>query len=194
MRRTISLACIVALLVALFAFPVGAELLPTPQPSERAEAVFAVYEELKAGDSGEAVTVLQERLLELGYEIGTADGQFGKKTESAIKQVQILAGLEVTGIADNETQQILWEYDAPTPQPQPTPTIKPTKAPTTGGEWAFDDASDDADYIANKNTKKFHETWCSSVDQMKEKNKWYFTGSRETLIRKGYVPCKRCDP
>ena len=185
MRRTISLACIVALLFALFSLPVGAELLPTPIPTESAWTA-PVYEELKAGDSGEAVLALQERLLELGYQIGTADGQFGKKTESAIKQVQILAGLDVTGVADQATQEVIWSEDTglavliaqPTPEPSPEPE------PMDVG----------SDYIANKNTKKFHETWCSSVDQMKEKNKWYFTGSRETLIRKGYVPCKRCDP
>lgn len=50
------------------------------------------------------------------------------------------------------------------------------------------------DYIANKNTKKFHYPSCSSVDDMKEKNKWYYNGDRQGLIDKGYVPCKRCNP
>lgn len=49
-------------------------------------------------------------------------------------------------------------------------------------------------YIANKNTHKFHYPSCSSVSDMKEKNKWYFNGSRDELINKGYVPCKRCNP
>ena len=51
-----------------------------------------------------------------------------------------------------------------------------------------------ASYIANKNTKKFHYPDCSSVSDMKEKNKWYFTGSRDELISQGYDPCKRCNP
>lgn len=50
------------------------------------------------------------------------------------------------------------------------------------------------DYIANTNTKKFHVPSCSSVDEMKESNKWYFYGTREELIEQGYVPCKRCNP
>lgn len=50
------------------------------------------------------------------------------------------------------------------------------------------------DYIGNKNTKKFHYDWCSSVDQMKESNKFYYTGTRYEMIAKGYEPCKRCDP
>ena len=63
-----------------------------------------------------------------------------------------------------------------------TPTLKPTATPRT------------ANYIANTNTKKFHKPSCKSVKQMKESNKWYFTGTRDELIRKGYSPCKICSP
>jgi len=50
------------------------------------------------------------------------------------------------------------------------------------------------DYVANKNTLKFHYPSCSSVAKMKESNRWDFHGTREELIAKGYVPCKRCGP
>ena len=49
-------------------------------------------------------------------------------------------------------------------------------------------------YVANTNTKKFHVPTCSSVTDMKESNKWYFTGTRDELIAQGYEPCKRCKP
>ena len=49
-------------------------------------------------------------------------------------------------------------------------------------------------YILNTNTKKFHYPECGSVFDMKEKNKKEFTGSRDEVISKGYVPCKRCNP
>lgn len=49
-------------------------------------------------------------------------------------------------------------------------------------------------YIANTNSHKFHKPSCSSVSDMKEKNKWYFEGSRDELINQGYSPCKRCKP
>ena len=49
-------------------------------------------------------------------------------------------------------------------------------------------------YIANISTHKFHRPDCASVMKMKEKNKWYFTGTREELIELGYSPCKNCDP
>ncbi|MBR2131849.1 MAG: hypothetical protein IJ955_04785 [Oscillospiraceae bacterium] len=50
------------------------------------------------------------------------------------------------------------------------------------------------DYIGNKNTKKFHHDWCSSIGQMKESNKYYYTGNRENMIEQGFEPCAKCHP
>lgn len=55
-------------------------------------------------------------------------------------------------------------------------------------------SSTSASYIANTSTYKFHKPSCSSVKQMKESNKWYYTGSRDDLISQGYDPCGRCHP
>ncbi len=63
-------------------------------------------------------------------------------------------------------------------------TTKTTTAASTGA----------VNYILNKNTKKFHYPTCSSVSDMKEKNKVYFTGTREEAVAQGYVACKRCNP
>ncbi len=49
-------------------------------------------------------------------------------------------------------------------------------------------------YIGNKNTKKFHQPYCSSASQMKESNKYFFYGTRDEIISEGYVPCKNCNP
>ncbi|MCR5166568.1 MAG: hypothetical protein K6C13_05035, partial [Oscillospiraceae bacterium] len=49
-------------------------------------------------------------------------------------------------------------------------------------------------YVLNKNTKKFHRPDCSSVKDMKEKNKEYSNESRDEIIAKGYSPCKKCNP
>lgn len=49
-------------------------------------------------------------------------------------------------------------------------------------------------YILNKNTKKIHYPWCSSVDDMAEHNKQEFTGDINEVISQGYSPCKRCNP
>lgn len=48
-------------------------------------------------------------------------------------------------------------------------------------------------YIGNKNTKKFHESGCSSVADMKSRNRVEFD-SRDAAVSKGYEPCKRCKP
>lgn len=49
-------------------------------------------------------------------------------------------------------------------------------------------------YILNRNSKKFHYPDCTSVNDMKEKNRISFYGSRDEAIALGYSPCKRCNP
>lgn len=49
-------------------------------------------------------------------------------------------------------------------------------------------------YVLNTNNKKFHKPTCSSVKDMKGKNKETYEGTREELIQKGYEPCGRCKP
>ena len=50
------------------------------------------------------------------------------------------------------------------------------------------------DYVLNNNTRKFHRPSCSSIEDIKASNREDYIGSREALIEKGYVPCKRCRP
>ena len=49
-------------------------------------------------------------------------------------------------------------------------------------------------YVLNTNTHKFHRPYCSSVDDMKDKNKLISNESREEIIQQGYKPCARCNP
>ena len=49
-------------------------------------------------------------------------------------------------------------------------------------------------YVVNTNSRKFHDSSCDSVKDMKEKNKMYYEGTRDELIQQGYDPCKRCNP
>lgn len=55
-------------------------------------------------------------------------------------------------------------------------------------------SSGNVTYVFNTNTKKFHLPSCSSVKDMKDKNKQEVTCSRDEVIDMGYVPCKRCNP
>lgn len=55
-------------------------------------------------------------------------------------------------------------------------------------------STEEASYILNTNNKKFHKEDCSSVKDIKDKNKQNYTGSREDLLLQGYEPCGRCKP
>lgn len=64
---------------------------------------------LSIGDRSEDVRILQERLIEAGYDLGKsgADGIFGPMTEAAIKEFQESAGLVVDGIYGQNTHTSL---------------------------------------------------------------------------------------
>ena len=68
--------------------------------------------------------------------------------------------------------------------------------PSSGSTVSSNSTQTSVNYIANKSksSKKFHYPSCSSVSKMKEKNKLYFSGSRDELIQMGYTPCKICKP
>ena len=64
---------------------------------------------LKRGDKGTEVAYVQATLMELGYDLGSwgADGDFGKKTEEAVKQFQKDHGLEPDGKVGEKTLQAM---------------------------------------------------------------------------------------
>ncbi len=99
----------------------------TPEPTATAVA----YTPLSNGDKGDDVLKLQNRLYELGYLRDDRDGAFGGKTQTAVKKFQERMGLEVSGIADQQTQSMLYADSAlyaegaTTPTPQPTATPEP---------------------------------------------------------------------
>ena len=68
---------------------------------------------LEKGSKGEEVKKLQQRLIELKYLTGSADGSYGNKTVQAIELYQKDADLPVTGIADPATQESLFSESAP---------------------------------------------------------------------------------
>lgn len=49
-------------------------------------------------------------------------------------------------------------------------------------------------YVMNTNSMKFHDSTCSQADSISEDNRDTFTGDRQELIDKGYVPAGCCDP
>lgn len=70
-----------------------------------------MYNTLEQGSRGEAVQVLQERLIELRYLSGTADGIYGNMTTEAVRLAQQAFDMEPTGTADAVFQQALYSYE-----------------------------------------------------------------------------------
>ena len=76
-------------------------------------APVATYEELAKGSKSDAVRDLQQRLVDLNYLSGKADGGYGNMTAQAVTDFQATAGITPSGIADNATQAALFAEDAP---------------------------------------------------------------------------------
>ena len=93
--------------------------------------------------SGPDVKELQERLIQLGYDLGRwgADGDFGPDTEGAVKAFQKDNKLEVDGIAGPQTIGALKALEPvetggsaePEPEREPTPEPVPAPAPAPQG-------------------------------------------------------------
>lgn len=73
---------------------------PTPAPTATSSA-------LRVGSTGEKVRYVQQRLKELGYLDGSADGDFGAKTEAALKAFQKANGLTADGVVGDRTMEKL---------------------------------------------------------------------------------------
>ena len=98
----------------------------TPPPADASSG----YQALVRGDNNMAVQTLQNRLIQLGYLSGGADGKFGANTENAVKAFQAQMGLSQTGVASASLQTYLFSDTAPRAPSQPQATQKPTAAPT----------------------------------------------------------------
>ena len=71
----------------------------------------------------------------------------------------------------------------------------------TGKSWLDSDTStssttdeNETEYVLNTNSKKIHRPTCSSVKDISSNNKATSGESKQTLINKGYSPCKMCNP
>lgn len=80
-------------------------------------AAYAQGESLTTGDTGDAVTRLQERLIALGLSNGKADGIYGKQTAAAVSEAQRLLAacghpVAESGTADAATLALLYDATA----------------------------------------------------------------------------------
>jgi hypothetical protein len=79
---------------------------PTTTPTV-APAVPAPTTTLKPGDTGAQVKKLQRALVELGYAVGTIDGDYGTATKTALGQFQTASHLTADGVFGPATRTAL---------------------------------------------------------------------------------------
>ena len=90
-------------------YALGSQSIPEFVPYE-----YDQYIVMQKGQKAYCILLMQERLTELGYlpADSVADGDFGSQTEEAVKRFQIVHGLDATGIANIDTQTILFSENA----------------------------------------------------------------------------------
>jgi peptidoglycan hydrolase-like protein with peptidoglycan-binding domain len=88
--------------------------------------------EISQGSSGEAVKVVQQQLIALGYLKSTATGYFGPLTLEAVIAFQKAKGIDAIGIVGPKTKAALASADVSNATPVP-----PTPSPTTNTNSSF---------------------------------------------------------
>jgi hypothetical protein len=89
----------------------------TPKPSPSATSpptTPAIPAKLKIGSSGAAVSLLQHKLLALGYWLSKANGTFGATTQQAVYALQKAAGQNPSGVVTAKTWKALNDGTRPT--------------------------------------------------------------------------------
>ena len=86
---------------------IGEEFSDTDIEDRKSEAVSFPFESIKKGDRGDNVKAVQQKLIELGYLAGEADGAFGGMTEEAVLAFQRDKKLDATGIIGESTYNTL---------------------------------------------------------------------------------------
>ena len=108
----------------------------TPKPTATAKTTdnTAVSGTYRQGDTGSGVKTLQQKLIQMGYLSGSADGVFGKMTEKAVTAFQKANNLEADGIAGSQTLAKLNSSSATATNATPTPAPSNNSTGTVVGK------------------------------------------------------------
>lgn len=92
----------------------GRKVDPTPLfPWDRMRACFKPRSPIAAAAAGVDVKIAQQRLNELGYGAGAADGIIGPRTRSALRTFQEQNHLPITGVLNADTYALLTKPPKP---------------------------------------------------------------------------------
>lgn len=78
------------------------------------------------------------------------------------------------------------------PETRSMPEPETTEPPAVAAEPTPEPTPEPQTFVLNTSSMKYHDPYCSSVDDMKESNKRVFEGTREEVEAMGYQACKRC--
>jgi len=97
------------------------------------------------------------------------------------------------GVAINYATGESWE-DPGAVLDRNTPSTYSASGPETVETESLVVISEDTDYVLNTRSMRFHLPSCNAVQEMSEKNRQDYQGTREELIEEGYFPCASCKP
>lgn len=131
------------------------------------------------------------------------DNSYGHPTENTLSRLRdadvkvfrtdMQGDIYLTSDGKNVTISVERNADADT-LTNPVKVVETKPAETEAPEPDPEQPSAGTEYVLNTNTKKFHYPGCSSVKRMSEKNKSFFTGTRDEVIKLGYDSCGNCHP
>ncbi|MBQ8554302.1 MAG: peptidoglycan-binding protein [Clostridia bacterium] len=143
-----------ALLLDLGGLSANATPTPTPTPTPTALPTFTMPGDVvRKGDTGSDAKLVQQRLIDLGYLSGKADGVFGTASVAALKAFQNKNGLESDGVAGTDTNKVLFSYMALSASYVPLGTPAPTVATTTVATATPAPITEDNVVVIRKGTK-----------------------------------------
>lgn len=127
-----------------------AKQAPTVTTTNTPKPTATPFTSYKNGDSGSEIKRMQQRLRELGYLTGSADGDFGDATEAAVRAFQKRNGLTVDGKAGTNTLTALYSSSAKKAEAEatatPKATVKATATPTPTAKATATPKAEDLDY------------------------------------------------
>ena len=84
----------------------------------------AVAEPLQVGDRGDEVLILQQKLSQMGYVVGSMDGVYGDVTAEAVKMLQRDKKIAVDGKVTPELYRLMVGRDLPVSRGAPVATVR----------------------------------------------------------------------
>lgn len=180
---------------------------------EKTLSKFPKVDVLKAGHHGSAYSTgsafLQKTRPDYVIISAGKDNEYGHPAPETLKRIGDIGAISYstidkgTIILKTDGKTLDFDFTGPTQVEEPADaatygtgesTADPSVSEAAGAAVAGTELTiENAPYIGNANSRKFHHSWCKSVKAMADHNKVPL-GSREEAINKYFEPCQNCNP